>query len=70
MKNEFVYPGETVISAQIDVARTVVRRAERWTARLKEAGLITRPEIQQYLNRLADMLFTLARYEEQAGLNI
>jgi len=70
MKNEFIYPGETVISAQIDVARTVVRRAERWTARLKDAGLITRPEIQQYLNRLADMLFTLARYEEQTGLNI
>lgn len=67
LKNEFIYPGQTVISAQIDVARTVVRRAERWTARLKEAGFISRPEIQQYLNRLADMLFTLARYEEQSG---
>jgi len=67
LKNEFIYPGETVVSAQIDVARTVIRRAERWAARLKEAGIISRPDIQQYLNRLADMLFTLARYEEQTA---
>jgi cob(I)alamin adenosyltransferase len=66
LKNEFIYPGLTVVSSQIDVARTVVRRAERWAARLKEAGYISRPEIQQYLNRLADMLFTLARFEEQS----
>lgn len=67
LKNEFIYPGKTVVSSQIDVARTVVRRAERWTARLKDAGYVSRPEIQQYLNRLADMLFTLARFEEQSG---
>lgn len=67
LRNEFIYPGQTIVSSQIDVARTVVRRAERWTARLREAGYISRPEIQQYLNRLADMLFTLARYEEQSG---
>lgn len=66
LKNEFIYPGKTVVSSQIDVARTVVRRAERWAARLKDAGYISRPEIQQYLNRLADMLFTLARFEEQS----
>lgn len=64
LKNEFIYPGETVVSAQIDVARTVIRRAERKAAKLKAEGLILNPKINQYLNRLADMLFTMARFEE------
>jgi len=67
LKNEFIYPGETVISAYIDVARTIIRRAERKAAKLKSEGLVDNPHIHQYLNRLADMLFTLARYEEQNG---
>ena len=61
----FIFPGESVVSAQIDVARTVIRRAERKAAKLKEDGLINNDEINKYLNRLADMLFTLARFEEQ-----
>jgi cob(I)alamin adenosyltransferase len=67
LKNEFIYPGETPISAQIDVGRTIIRRAERNAARLKNEGLLRNPEINRYLNRLADMLFVLARYEEQVG---
>ncbi|MCX5829922.1 MAG: cob(I)yrinic acid a,c-diamide adenosyltransferase [Deltaproteobacteria bacterium] len=67
LKNEFIYPGETVLSAQIDVSRTIIRRAERNAARLKNEGLVNNPNIHQYLNRLADMLFVLARYEEQNG---
>jgi cob(I)alamin adenosyltransferase len=67
LKNEFIYPGETMISAQIDVGRTVIRRAERKAARLKADGLLDNETVHQYLNRLADMLFTLARYEEQNG---
>ena len=67
LKNEFIYPGETVVSAQIDVARTVVRRGERKAAKLKIEGLVNSPYIHEYLNRLADMLFVLARYEEQNG---
>lgn len=65
LKNEFIYPGETMVSAQIDVGRTIIRRAERKAARLKADGLLDNEYIHQYLNRLADMLFTLARYEEQ-----
>jgi cob(I)alamin adenosyltransferase len=65
LKNEFIYPGETVLAAHIDVARTIIRRAERNAARLKQEGLVNNPDIHQYLNRLADMLFVLARYEEQ-----
>jgi cob(I)alamin adenosyltransferase len=67
LKNEFIYPGETIISAQIDMARTIIRRAERKAARLKADGLVNNVEIHKYLNRLADMLFVLARYEEQKG---
>jgi cob(I)alamin adenosyltransferase len=67
LRNEFIYPGETVVSAQIDVARTVIRRAERKAAKLKNDGLLDNEYVHQYLNRLADMLFTLARYEEQNG---
>jgi cob(I)alamin adenosyltransferase len=67
LKNEFIYPGETVVSAQIDVGRTIIRRAERKAAKLKTDGLLDNEYIHQYLNRLADMLFTLARYEEQNG---
>ena len=67
LKNEFIYPGETVISAQIDVARTIIRRAERNAAKMKDDGLVKNAEIHKYLNRLADMLFTLARYEEIKG---
>jgi cob(I)alamin adenosyltransferase len=67
LKNEFIYPGGTPVSAQIDVGRTITRRAERKAARLKADGLIYNAEINRYLNRLADMLFVLARYEEQNG---
>jgi cob(I)alamin adenosyltransferase len=67
LKNEFIYPGETPVSAQIDVGRTIIRRAERKAARLKNDGVIHNAEINKYLNRLADMLFVLARYEEQNG---
>ena len=67
LKNEFIYPGETPVSAQIDVGRTIVRRAERKAARLKADGQIDNKDIHKYLNRLADMLFVLARYEEQKG---
>jgi cob(I)alamin adenosyltransferase len=67
MKREFIYPGETVVAAQIDVARTIIRRAERKAALLKKDGIIQNETINQYLNRCAFMLFTLARYEEAIG---
>lgn len=66
MPKVFIYPGESVVSAQIDVARTIIRRAERKAAKLRKDGVINNDEINKYLNRLADMLFTLARFEEKA----
>jgi cob(I)alamin adenosyltransferase len=64
MPAEFVVPGETQSSAFLDVARTIVRRAERRTVALERAGGLVDREAVRYLNRLADLLFVLARYEE------
>lgn len=60
----FVIPGAIPSSAALDLARTIIRRAERGVARLKDRTLMTNEEIVKYLNRLSDLLFTLARYEE------
>lgn len=62
---EFIYPGKNLISAQVDVGRTVIRRAERRAAELKYNNLLNNPNIHKYMNRLADMLFVLARFAEK-----
>lgn len=64
----FVLPGGTAASAELHRARTVCRRAERRTLR---AGRTTpvRAELVMYLNRLSDLLFVFARYENhRAGV--
>ena len=66
MPREFVVPGETPTSAALEVARTVVRRAERRAVTLGREGLIPGPHLLPYLNRLADLLWVLARAAEQA----
>ena len=62
---EFVLPGETRVAAALDLARTVVRRAERESVAATGAGWLE-PESQvvPYLNRLADLVYTLARWQE------
>lgn len=62
---EFIMPGGSPSSAAIDLARTIVRRAERRSVSLWEDALLTNKEILRYLNRLSSLLFVLARYEEQ-----
>jgi len=62
--NQFVLSGDTEVGARFDVARTVVRRAERCVAKLLHEGLLENKEIIRYLNRLSSLLFALARYEE------
>jgi cob(I)alamin adenosyltransferase len=58
----FVLPGGTLAAAQLHVARTVVRRAERSTwAAIAEHGESVNPLAARYLNRLSDLLFILAR---------
>ncbi len=64
MPKEFVVPGETLPSAVIDLARSIVRRCEREAVRMQREGLLPQSEVVRYLNRLSDLLFVLARYEE------
>jgi len=64
MPDGFVLPGSTPASGALDVARTVVRRAERRCVTLERAGGVRNPEVRRWLNRLSLLLFVLARYEE------
>jgi cob(I)alamin adenosyltransferase len=57
---EFILPGGGEAAARCHVARTVVRRAERDTVSLSREESV-RPQAIQYLNRLSDLLFVLAR---------
>lgn len=58
----FILPGGTLGAAQLHVARTVARRAERATWRaIEEYGDSINPLTAHYLNRLSDLLFILAR---------
>ena len=67
MPQAFIIPGNSLSSAAMDLARTIIRRAERRVVSLKQQNLLNNDEVLRYLNRLADLIFTLARYEE-AGL--
>ena len=60
MPSAFVLPGETRSSALLEVARTVVRRAERASVAVAEEGSSVLP----YLNRLSSLLWALARWQE------
>ncbi len=67
LPREFVVPGETRVSASLELARTVVRRAERRTVSLAAAdAVIAASQALPYLNRLADLLWILARAAEHA----
>ncbi|MDI3341806.1 MAG: cob(I)yrinic acid a,c-diamide adenosyltransferase [Sphaerobacter sp.] len=63
----FILPGDTVAGAALDVARTVVRRAERLVVKLAHEGEIENEQVLAYLNRLSSLLFILARFEDQAA---
>ena len=64
MPKDFVIPGGTPIAAALDVARTIVRRAER------AALVVALPEshVVPYLNRLSDLLWALARWQEGTSI--
>lgn len=60
MPTEFVVPGENQLSAALDVARTTIRRAERFAVGypLEDSHVVA------YLNRLSDLAWTMARWAE------
>jgi len=65
LKN-FVLPGGTPAAALLHLARTVCRRAERRVLRVEKAAEL-RKELLIYLNRLGDLLFVMARFENHAA---
>lgn len=62
--NKFIIPGDTPDGAALDLARTIIRRAERHAVKLLHDGVIANGEVVRYLNRLSDLIFILARYLE------
>jgi cob(I)alamin adenosyltransferase len=66
LPREFIVPGATPLAAALEVSRTVTRRAERRVIALDHARLVPGAWLMPYLNRLADVLWVLARQAEQA----
>ncbi len=64
LPQEFVVPGQHPAGAALDLARTIVRRAEREVVAMQRQGLLPSEEPLRYLNRLSDYLFVLARAVE------
>jgi len=62
----FILPGGTALAAHLHVCRTLVRRAERLTAKLSATDSVN-PAAQAYLNRLSDWLFVAARAANDNG---
>lgn len=67
MPREFILPGDTQAGAALSLARTIVRRAERWLARLLHDHEIENAELLRYLNRLSSLCFILELVENQAA---
>jgi cob(I)alamin adenosyltransferase len=61
---QFVIPGGNRLSAQLDVARTVIRRAERHITALGEAGELATETVIHYVNRASDLAYAMARFAD------
>lgn len=62
---QFVIPGGTELSAALDVARAVVRRAERRVISLRDRDGLASEAVLRLLNRASDLLFALARFADE-----
>ena len=61
---KFVLPGGTTLSAQLDVARTVIRRAERRAVALQQTDGLASEAVLRFLNRASDLAFAMARFAD------
>ena len=62
---KFIIPGASPASGALDLARSALRTAERRIVALDEKGMLVNREVLHYVNRLSDLLFILARYEDR-----
>lgn len=65
MPRAFIVPGGSPASAAMDLARSMLRTAERRVVDLHQRGMLGNDEVLRYVNRAADLLFVLARYEDK-----
>jgi cob(I)alamin adenosyltransferase len=65
LPREFIVPGDSPAGAALDLARAVVRRAERRLVGLSENGLVSNPNLLKYINRLSSFCFVLELRENQ-----
>ncbi len=61
---KFVIPGGNELSAQLDIARTVVRRAERRISALEEEGQLASETVIHFVNRASDLVYAMARWAD------
>jgi cob(I)alamin adenosyltransferase len=61
---KFVIPGGNLLSAQLDVARTTIRRAERRISELNEAGELQSETVIHFVNRASDLVYAMARFAD------
>lgn len=61
---QFTISGQTKAGAYLDVARTIARRAERQAVKASRVFLVKKEDLS-YFNRLSDLLYVLARYQDQ-----
>jgi cob(I)alamin adenosyltransferase len=61
---QFVIPGGNRLSAQLDVARTTIRRAERHITALNEAGELAGEMVIHFVNRASDLAYAMARFAD------
>jgi cob(I)alamin adenosyltransferase len=61
---KFVIPGGNLLSAQLDVARTIIRRAERRITTLAEAGELASETVIHFVNRASDLAYAMARWAD------
>ena len=63
---KFVIPGGTPLSGQLDLARAILRRAERRVTALADSGELASAAVVAYLNRAADLVYAIARFTDVA----
>jgi cob(I)alamin adenosyltransferase len=61
---QFVIPGGNRLSAQLDVARTTIRRAERHITALNESGELIAETVIHFVNRASDLAYAMARWAD------
>tara|TARA_Y100000590_G_scaffold189451_5_gene215826 strand:+ start:312 stop:872 length:561 start_codon:yes stop_codon:yes gene_type:complete len=65
LPRQFIIPGGSPASGALDLSRSIIRRAERRVVSLKDMDLLKNSLVLKYLNRSADLIFIMARFEDK-----